>query len=119
MTKMKSCILDEVNDQHRRRKNIIISGVSEPVTGSIKERKEFDTDKVREILEEISKDDCDEIEHVHRIGRVMEGRNRIIRVVFSDEDCKDRVLREAKQLRNASEFKNVYVNPDLTFMQRR
>ena len=58
------------------------------------------------------------IENVHRIGKVVEGRNRLIRVILSSEDCKDRVLREARQLRNASEFKNVYVNPDLTLRQR-
>lgn len=33
------------NVMHQRRKNIIISGVPEPVSGSIKERKEFDTEK--------------------------------------------------------------------------
>ena len=119
LMKTKTSLLDDLSDQYRRRRNLIISGVPEPSGGSADERKHSDVGKVTDIFEAISVNDNVSVVHVHRIGRIMEGRNRLLRVVLRDEDSKYLVLKEARQLRNTPSFQKVFVNPDLTQTQRR
>lgn len=55
---------------------------------------------------------------IHRIGNIGEGRNRLLRVVCRNEDSKLKVLQHAKQLRKSLTFRKVFINQDLTLMQR-
>lgn len=111
-------ILDEMEDRLRRKKNLIISGIPEQTEGSVEERMEADKTIVKDLLESLCGMSDDDISRSHRIGRQQPDKNRLIRVVLSNEDDKKNVLYNAKQLRSMPSYKNVYVNPDLTPSQR-
>ena len=116
MVKTSTVILEEINDRDRRRKNLVISGIAESTSGSIEE-KNRDKERVNCLLKELSIDGDEILRRIHRIGKQVEGRDRLLRVVCCDEESKIGVLRQAKLLRNTS-FKKVYINPDLTKTQR-
>lgn len=118
MSRMTTSVLEEANDQQRRRKNLIISGVPESVTRSAEDRKAEDKSRVKTILDELI--ECDEnlIVHVHRMGKIVDGRNRILRVVLRDEESKQRILKTARRLKTSEIFQDIFINPDLTLAQR-
>ena len=68
-------------------------------------------------MKELSIDGDEILRRIHRIGKQVEGRDRLLRVVCCDEESKIGILRQAKLLSNTS-FKKVYINPDLTKTQR-
>ena len=117
-----TALLEEFEDRTRRRKNILISGVQERNEGSAEERIVADREHVESILQELSEEkgfSADEIARCHRVGRQSTGKARPLRVVLQDEETKRSILSNAKRLRNTASYKNVYVNPDLTFSQRK
>lgn len=118
MSRMTTSVLEELNDQHRRSRNLIISGVPELATGSAEDRKEADTNTVKRILDELVECDDDVVVHAHRVGKITNGRNRILRVVLRDEYSEYRVLKIARQLKTSKSFKDIFINPDLTLAQR-
>ena len=65
MSRMTTSVLEEANDQQRRRKNLIISGVPESVTRSAEDRKAEDKSRVKTILDELIECDDNLIVHVH------------------------------------------------------
>ena len=120
VTSLSMNILEEVDDRSRRRKNLIFSGIPEQTTGSVEKRKETDMHQVEEILEElVSNMDEDDLLEVHRIGRPESGKCRILKVKFKDENDCLKVLKNARKLRDLPNRKGVYINPDLTVLQRR
>ena len=118
MSRMTTSVLEEVNDQQRRRKNLIISGVPESVTRSAEDRKSEDKSRVKTILDELIECDDNLIVHVHRMGKIVDGRNRILRVVLRDEESKQRILKTARRLKTSEIFQDIFINPDLTLAQR-
>lgn len=118
LLELSSSVLEEFEDRARRRKNLIISGVPERLEGSTDERATADREHVDSILEDIADVDDDAVSKCHRIGRYMTGKVRLLRVVLKDEETKQSILVKAKQLRNTPSYRNIYVNPDLTTIQR-
>lgn len=118
MSRMTTSVLEEANDQQRRRKNLIISGVPESVTRSAEDRKAEDKSRVKTILDELIECDDNLIVHVHRMGKIVDGRNRILRVVLRDEESKQRILKTARRLKTSEIFQDIFINPDLTLAQR-
>ena len=62
-----------------------------------------------------------EIEIQYRLGKKNEGaeakpRPLIVRIV--DEETREKVLRDARKLRNVEGWNRVFVSPDLTWQQR-
>ena len=55
--------------------------------------------------------------HVHRIGRHIPGKSRLVYVVLNCESEKKSILYNAKKLRMPP-YRNVFVNPDLIGAQR-
>ena len=108
---------DEIQQRLHRCKNVIISGLPGPLTGSVEERKSHDSNAVKNLLEAIEEDDS-EILAMHRIGRPSNDGKTLLKVEFSSEEVKRKVLRKAKSLRQKEEFKFVYVNPDRTRLQQ-
>jgi len=120
VTSLSTSILEEVEDRCRRRKNLIFSGIPEQTSGSVENRKEMDLSQIEEILKELVPDvGDDDLLEVHRIGRAESGKCRILKVRFRDEDDRINVLRNAKRLRDMPDRKGVYINPDLTVLQRK
>jgi hypothetical protein len=118
VTHLSSTVLEEVEDRHRRRRNLVFSGIPEQTSGSVDERKKADTACVEQILQDLSINDVEPL-HVYRVGRPVPGKSRMLKVQFDDEKNRQNVLRNAKKLRNNTKHNGVYINPDLTFAQRR
>ena len=116
--KLFSAVIQEVEDRNRRKLNLIVSGIPEE-DGSVEDRKEADRTRIGTLLSDLDKDwDNDVIAHMHRVGNRVSKGPRLIRVICSEETVKKDILRKAKQLRNLPAHSNVYINPDLTLVQR-
>ena len=110
-------LLNEMEERHRRRKYLIVSGLPESRTGSIEDRRLKDRELIGAIASVTGMDEF-EPRDIHRIGRLDGQRPRLLRLKCKDLDTKLAFLRAAKSLRNSSDFRKVYINPDLTRVQR-
>ncbi len=108
----------EAEDRHRRRKYLIISGLSDNSSGSIQDRSESDEEMIKEIVYQIGVDPFIP-ENVRRIGRLGADKPRLLRFKCPDVETKIAMLRAAKNLKRTVTFERVYINQDLTLTQRR
>ena len=109
--------LDEVEDRLRRRKSLVISGVPEQSEGTADLRNEADEKFVVQLLSQVCELPKSRILRIHRIGR-QQDKDRLIRVVLTDENDTHETLRKAKLLRDLPSYDRVFINPDLTPFQR-
>ena len=108
----------EAQERQKRRKYLIVSGLPEPTTESPDERTEKDKETIESIAEELGVDDVDP-ECVSRIGRMDPSKPRLLRFKCSGMESKMDLLRNSRKLRDCPKFQKVFVNPDLTAMQRK
>lgn len=113
-----SGLVDELQQRERRKLNLVVFGMAEPVSGSVDDRKSVEKKKCHELFEAIGMSSC-LIKDVSRIGKLVDGRNRILRVTVDTEDNKHFIISHSKNLRHKEQFKGVYVKPDLTQFQRK
>lgn len=106
----------EIEMRFAKRNNLIVSGIPEPTQGSLEQRREVDLEKVKALLSELDVRDP-RLEGVFRIGQSLR-RERLICIKVQDFALKQDILRKAKSLRNSNEFKQCFINPDLTPSQR-
>ena len=111
-------ILAEIENRDRRKPNLIISGIQEKEDGSADERKRWDLSRVKALFSALGSFTDDIISNMHRIGRVNSSKPRLLKIVCKDTDSKRSLLFKAKNLRKVHEFKNIYINPDLTPVQQ-
>lgn len=107
----------EMEDRHSRQKFLIISGLEEPLTGSPAERRLRDKEIVEGLAHKIGVTDF-EVSDVLRIGPVHGRKPRLLRLKCPSKTVRTSLLRSSKNLRKHSEFQKVYINPDLTPLQR-
>lgn len=107
----------ETEDRWRRRKHLIVTGIEEH-SGSIEERKEKDIEKLSELFEEIGVDVFSPQE-VSRVGRIDSTKPRPIRFKCRDTELRAQILRNSRKLKNSTRFRYTFINPDLTFSQRK
>lgn len=105
-------MISEIEDRLRRRKNVIFTGVEELASGNTSEREAHDEDKVKTIIDELNLSSVS-VTQTARIGGKREG-GRLLKVTFSDEESRTKLLRYAKSLRTSSNFKRIFINPDRT-----
>ena len=74
-------------------------------------------DAIQGVASTVGVDDL-EVTDVSRIGQAHESRPRLLRFKCNDRGSRMSLLRKAKELRNTSEHRGVYVNPDQTKRQR-
>lgn len=110
-------LLSEVEERNYRRPNLIFSGISELTSGSIDDRKSFDVAEISKIANELELS-IDSGFKTTRIGKLGGAKPRLLRATFSRIEERNDLLRKGKCLRNSKDFKQVYINPDLTSMQR-
>ena len=93
-----------------------MSGVGEKQDGSVKERKEFDEQRVDSILAKI---DLSELsyEGLCRIGKPQQNKPRLIRITCSDADERSEALSASSKLRTYNN--GIFPNADLTPMQQK
>lgn len=110
-------ILREVENRYARKKFIIVTGLPECHTGTPVERKLQDKDTLMQLMTEIGVD-VNEPQHIERIGRPNQEKPRLIRFKCRDTTERMTILRHSKNLRSSTSFRNVFINPDLTYSQR-
>ena len=114
-----SAIFDEMEERDRRKTNLILSGLPERSDGSVEERKKWDAEKVKSLFNSLSGLHHGTLASTFRIGKINSGKPRLLRVVCRDVDTKRALLQKAKDLRNMSDYKHVFINPDLTPVQQK
>lgn len=107
--------LEETDHRLARMNSLIIRGLHED-RGSVTDRKSEDRKAVSDILNALNVNPMD-VTDVKRLGKPSKNRPRLLCVTFHNTDAKNRALRNSKALKN-SEFKNVFLQPDLTPLQR-
>ena len=111
-----SSISSEVEDRMSRSCNFIVSGVAE--SSSVFHNQD-DKSACTKILDTIGLN-ADDIDEVFRLGKIKDDSNapRLLKVKCKSAKFRNSVLRKAKDLRRSSDFKRVYINPDLTPLQQ-
>lgn len=113
---------EELEEIARRRGNIIVHGLAEPVGTTPEERKSQDSDKVNFLLQELGAD-VPEVKGIIRLGKRSDVAGvppRPVKLVLVSEEQKDKVLRKAKNLKNMGDkgLDKVFLHQDLTPRQR-
>lgn len=117
LTTMPSQIFDELEQRNVRRLNIIVSGIPERTDGSLQERNNYDKVVWGNLLDELNLNGGNY--NTARIGKIIQGRPRLLRVACPTLDVKISILRKSKDLRSSSRYRHVFVNHDLTVEQQK
>lgn len=107
----------EVEDRHRRRDYLIVSGLPESSKGSVEERLESDKTALSELCCSLDLSDINPL-GLKKIGRINPNRPRLLRFKCRDLESRTALLRRCQCLRNSNKLSNTYINPDLTPLQR-
>lgn len=112
-----SSILQEVEQRERRRNNVMIFGLPEKTNGSLSERQQFDVAQISDLFGEVGLSG-EKPEQSRRVGRMIDGRARPLKVKMEVHEDKQRILRCRKNLRDSSSYKHVFITNDETKMQQ-
>ncbi len=97
---------------------MVVSGLPEKNEGDVDEHKRWDEAQVENLLQSLCQMNMDAITGLHRIGKVDSAKPRLLKFICRDNESKRILLRKGKDLRRISEYKHVFVNPDLTPIQQ-
>jgi hypothetical protein len=104
--------VEEALEIERRKCNLVIPGM--PETDA-----EQDVGCVVEMMDEVLHVDFTRnVDKVERIGRLVEGRVRPLRVMLKRLEGKKEILATAKLLKEVEKFKKMFISPDLTRKQQ-
>jgi hypothetical protein len=110
---------DEASERERRKKNVVIFGLPESKKEKVEEKRKDDENSVREILTNLEVTDV----KVNKIIRYKKKSEKMIAplvvIEFENEKQRNAVLYASKKLRNFPTCKNLYLNADLTALQRK
>lgn len=112
-------ITGEVTQRLSRRQNIIISGLPEVVSDTLAERLQHDLATLESILKELGVTCSDAVSSAHRIGKIQDGKFRLLRVICSTVEYKSQILRVSRNLKKSEKFSSIFINPDQTYEERR
>ena len=110
-------LIREATERFRRQKYLVISGIPEQTTGSIEERRTEDTNAIKELGDALLIEKL-EPKEATRIGKLSLGRPRLLRFKCSDKTTRIALLKKSKQLKSQPGYQNIFINPDLTKLQR-
>ena len=110
-------LYDEAYQRFMKRKYLIVSGIPEQTTGSVEEREEADEKAIESMGRAIGVLEIDPVD-VRRIGKINQGRPRLLRFKCSNITIRNSLLRSSKDLKKHREYVNTYINPDQTLLQR-
>lgn len=111
-------VYEEVYQRFMRRKYIIVSGIPEQTTGSVDEREEADEEAIESMGRAIGVPKVNPAD-VRRIGKINQGRPRLLRFKCSNISIRNSLLRSSRDLRRHQQYANTYINPDQTLLQRK
>jgi hypothetical protein len=113
--------VEEKMEIEKRRSNVILHGVKEAGIVTVEELLTNSPDRVAldEILQEgLRLDASRHIEEVVRIGKLVPGKCRPLRVKIKSVEGRAEILRRAKELKENEKFSKVFITPDLTRKQQ-
>ena len=113
-TRQFNAVVQEVREIERREKNIVVFNVAEPTEEEEEARNKADSEKISEILKELS---CDDISptRVVRIGKAGRHPKQLLVILRSVEEC-DKVM---KKCREGGKLKDDnFITRDHMFKQR-
>ena len=125
-TKMNEALLEE-KEKEKRKKNAIISNISESTLKNGDERMRDDREKVADVLRQIVDIEEAEIENVVRLGSKIgkdgkpRQKPRLLKIIFKAEEKKKEVIKNARGLNEGEEDqeKRIYINNDETDAERK
>lgn len=92
-------VIAELNERTQRSKNILISGIPELTSTDPKERQEYDTSTLHNILKTVYPD-CPKPEKIFRIGKYHPTKNRLIKACFECKSTPKQILRNKPNIKN-------------------
>lgn len=107
-------IIAEVNEREVRSRNIIIIGLSEPVSSNKEERIELDKNEVSRIMKNIDSS-VPEPQYIMRLGKYNAHKIRPVKVCFKSQDIAKSILRH----RHEAKYDNIKIYSDQTPEQQR
>ena len=105
-------ILDELSDRQRRNKNLILYNFSEATDTS------SDQLKVQELFSTVFSLEEVQLTRTARLGRQNGLKVRPLLVCFDFALIRGTILSQSSRLRKHDQFKNVYISPDRTKLER-
>ena len=112
-----SGMLDNYMDKDRRKCNVVIYNLPEETGNSQEEKIAKDIHKFREIVKKELRLNL-RVTRAFRAGKSLPNRPRLLVATLEDVETKIELLKLAPQLRNSTEWKHLFVNPDLTQKER-
>ena len=111
----------EMKEREERSQNIVFYGLQESKAEGVEDRRKEELEMVSDVAREIGVDLKAEVEVKFRAGRIREGdglRPRPLIVRVADDEVRERIFREARNLSRIPRLKSVFVAQDLTWAQR-
>ena len=125
---VKTTVLTEIQEQEKRKANLVIYNLKELSSDTPSERKEHDSASIKEVLSTIEVSDLqeDKIQSIRRLGPLTDqtkepttaGKPRPLLLSFKSSSDRTKVLSSAKKLANSS-LKHISICPDLTKNQQK
>ena len=110
-------MVQECFDKENRKCNVVLSNFPEPQGAGVGNVAAADKQAVYEMLHKLHLEV--EVGKVVRLGaKPNNGRPRLLLVATPSEEVKWDVIRAAKGLRELDEYKDVFINPDMTRLER-
>ena len=110
--------VDQKLEQFKRRKNLVIYGLTENQEKDTKERQKYDEILTKQIISEL---ELEELKFkTMRIGKLAINKVRPIKIELEEESDKFRILKRAKNIRKTeiAKFKNIIITTDMTYKER-
>lgn len=110
-------IFDEMELRQQRVNNIMVFGLPEKASGSLIDKEKFDKTSIEGLLAEAGVGRISP-GNLRRVGKIVDGRSRPLKVELAGMADVQAVLRSGKTLRKSTRFKTVFVSKDFTKMQQ-
>ena len=117
VSKMISIHSVEQSKLESKAKKVVIFGLAEKQTASESVAKEHDEQQLKRIFKEIGHQNA-AVTYSKRLKTKNPSKFRPIVVEFKTKENRNDIISASKRLREKPEFKDVYINPDLTYVQR-
>ena len=106
----------EIEQRKKRKANVIITNLEESESSNAEERNEHDFNIVKKLMTEIAAEA--EIKQIFRLG-VKTTKPRAIKVRLSTESEQNSIMKRAIILKDRTEYKQVFINRDLTPLEQK
>lgn len=111
---------EELEEIRKRQTSIIIHGLGESIEENVEQRRQVDETSIEDLLHAMN---CDKVSvsAVIRLGKrpdEPEAHPRALKLVVASEEQKNKILRQAKNLRGKKIWEKVFIHQDLTYKQR-